>query len=65
MPHCWKSHVTAHLYLSHISKSLLSAYADVSSWARGLNFGQDFIYLQTLFMQAVNALGDCVDTQAY
>ena len=45
MPHCWKSHVVAHMDRHEIlvliadAQKLMNILADASSWARGLNLG--------------------------
>ena len=48
MPHCWKSHVAAHIHKTH---------ADKSSKAIGQNFDRSFVYIYTLCMRAAKTLG--------
>ena len=42
--------------LAKISESTVTAYADESSKARGLNLDRTFIYIHTLYMRAAKAL---------
>ena len=55
-PHCWKSHVAAHiwasthvfLYLSYMPP--INAHADVTKKVRGLNSGLSFYFIHPYFM---------------